>query len=68
MGVETDSEQRRKIMAVNFLGIGLFILLIASIAGVVAGMALKNEKVRNSSIIALVIVLILYGLMTFVFH
>ena len=68
MGVETDSEQRRKIMAANFLGIGLFILLIASIAGVVAGMALNNEKVRNSSIIALVIVLILYGLMTVVFH
>lgn len=55
-------------MATNFLGIGLFVLLIASIAGVVTGFALRNEKVRNGSIITLAVVLILYGLMTFVFQ
>ena len=56
------------IMATNILGIGLFVLLIASIAGVATGLALRNEKIRNGSIITLAVVLILYGLMTFVFH
>lgn len=54
-------------MAVNLIGIPLFILLIASLLGLVIGFIVKKKKLMQVSFIALVIVIIIYVVLSFIF-
>lgn len=54
-------------MAVNLIGIPLFILLIVSLVGLVIGFISKKKKLMQVSFIALVIVIIIYFILSFIF-
>lgn len=55
-------------MAFNFLGVGLFLLLIASGIGLVLGVVLKKAALKKASLAVLAVVLVLYLVSLFLFH
>jgi hypothetical protein len=55
-------------MAINFIGIPLFILFVVSILIALVGIIRKNKKIITISIIMLLGVLMIYAILYFVFH
>jgi ABC-type microcin C transport system permease subunit YejE len=55
-------------MALNFLGIPLIILLVASVIGILLGIVRKNKRIMWISVIVLIVVLLIYIILFLIVH
>lgn len=52
-------------MAINLIGIPLFVLLIVSLLGLAVGFIAKKKKLMQVSFIVLVVVILIYFILSF---
>lgn len=55
-------------MAINFLGPLMFILMIASVIGIIVGFVMKKKNVIRAFSILLIIILLAYAVMSMFFE
>ncbi len=55
-------------MAINYLGVPLIFLLIASVIGILIGIVLKHKRMLIISTAVLMAVVLIYIILFFIFH
>jgi len=54
--------------AFNFIGVPMFLLVIASLIGLLIGIIKKNKKLILTSSIILIVIIIVYGILFILIH